>query len=277
MRHAEMYERGAEGEARTAGVLASLPPEWTTLHDVRWPGRRLANIDHVVIGPGGIFVIDSKNWSGRVEVTRDVLRQNGRSREQAVAGCADSALAVSEILGPFASSVAPVLCLVRDEPVSGWVRDVMICSTATLTRMLLTRPTVLTPTQVSEVWARLQLELRSAQAGQSTIRQARTGGHERRARPTRSRAPSARSRRKTRRGSSLVSFAASILLLIAFAAVGPKLATVVGGIVSDQVTKSGIDHQTCPTPNRAAAGRGRAHPQRSQRPTPADADRQAPC
>jgi hypothetical protein len=107
MRHAEMYERGAEGEARTAGVLASLPPEWTTLHDVRWPGRRLANIDHVVIGPGGIFVIDSKNWSGRVEVTRDVLRQNGRSREQAVAGCADSALAVSEILGPFASSAQP--------------------------------------------------------------------------------------------------------------------------------------------------------------------------
>ncbi len=276
MRHAEMYERGAEGEARTAGVLASLPPEWTTLHDLQWPGRRLANIDHVVIGPGGIFVIDSKNWSGRVELTQNVLRQNGRSREQAVAGCADSALAVSELLGPFASSVAPVLCLVRDEPVSGWVRDVMICSTVTLTQMLLTRPTVLTPAQLAEVWARLQLELRSAQTGPTTARPANTPGRAQRARPTRSRAPSASSRRKTRRGSSLVHFAASILLLLAFAAFGPKLATVVGGIVSGQVTKSVVDHQACPTPPQAHTGGSSGHSKRSQRQTAA-ADVQATC
>ena len=66
MRHAEMYERGAEGEARTAAVLAAMPPEWVAIHDVRWPGRRFANIDHIVLGPGGIFIVDSKNWSGQV-------------------------------------------------------------------------------------------------------------------------------------------------------------------------------------------------------------------
>lgn len=276
MRHAEMYERGAEGETRTAGVLASLPPEWTTLHDLRWPGRRLANIDHVVIGPGGIFVIDSKNWSGRVEVTQNVLRQNGRSREQAVAGCADSALAISELLGPFASSVAPVLCLVRDEPVSGWVRDVMICSSVTLPQMLLTRPTVLTPAELAEVWPRLQLGLRSAQTAPTATRPAITGASARRTRPTRSRTPSARSRRKTRHGSSPVHFAASILLLLAFAAFGPKVATVIGGIVSGQVTKSVVDHQACPTPTRAHAGKGTGHGKRSQRQTAASDD-QATC
>ena len=71
-----------------------LPAEWTALHDVRWPGRRFANIDHIVIGPGGIFVVDSKNWSGNLTFSGGVLRQNGRSREPAVARCADSALAV---------------------------------------------------------------------------------------------------------------------------------------------------------------------------------------
>lgn len=75
MRAAELYERGADGEAATAQALDALPKDqWTVFHDVRWPGRKLANVDHVVVGPGGVFVIDSKNWSGRVEV-RDVKGQ----------------------------------------------------------------------------------------------------------------------------------------------------------------------------------------------------------
>ena len=63
------WEAGAEGERRTAAVLAELAIEgWQLLHDVHWPGRPFANIDHIVIGPGGVLVIDSKNWSGRVDV-----------------------------------------------------------------------------------------------------------------------------------------------------------------------------------------------------------------
>src|SRR3954453_18834417 len=112
MRRAEMFERGAEGEALTASMLTALPAEWTTLHDVRWPGRRFANIAHIAIGPAGIFVVDSKNWSGDITVSGGVLRQNGRSREAAVAGCADSALAVSELAGPYGRHIVPVLCFV---------------------------------------------------------------------------------------------------------------------------------------------------------------------
>jgi hypothetical protein len=141
MRRAEMFERGAVGEERTAARLMDLPTEWTALHDVRWPGRRFANIDHIVIGPAGIFVVDSKNWSGSITVSGGVLRQNGRSREQAVAGCADSALAVSERAGPYARYFFPVLCFVRDDNLGGWARDVMICSTANVSQMLLSRPT----------------------------------------------------------------------------------------------------------------------------------------
>ena len=97
-RYAEQWEKGADGESTTAAALVSLGPEWTCWHDLQWPGRRFANIDHLAIGPAGIFVIDSKNWSGTITVKDNVLRQGGYRRETAVAGCADSALAVGELL-----------------------------------------------------------------------------------------------------------------------------------------------------------------------------------
>ena len=111
-KRAELFEQGADGEAATAEVLAALPPGWVALHDVGWPGRRLANVDHVLIGPGGVFVIDSKNWTGRITLQGGQLRQNGYSCEKAVAGAADAALAVSELISSSATWVQPVLCFV---------------------------------------------------------------------------------------------------------------------------------------------------------------------
>src|SRR3954452_18377998 len=168
MRRAEMFERGAAGEARTASMLTDLPAEWTALHDVRWPGRRFANIDHIVVGPAGIFVVDSKNWSGNITVTRDVLRQNGRPREATVAGCADSALAVSELAGPYARHIFPVLCFVREEELVGWARDVMVCSTANVSQMLLSRPAVMSVAEVAEASRGLRAGLQAAIETSST-------------------------------------------------------------------------------------------------------------
>ena len=37
------------------------------LSDRAWPGRRV-NLDHVVIAPSGVFVIDTKAYGGRVEL-----------------------------------------------------------------------------------------------------------------------------------------------------------------------------------------------------------------
>src|SRR3546814_1551775 len=141
-RAAERFERGAEGESATAAVLQPLLDQgWVVLHDVAWPGRPRANIDHVVIGHGGAFVIDSKNWSGAIAVRDQVLRQNGRSREMAVVGAAEAALAVSVAMGGLPASGA--LCFVRDAAIEGWARDVMVCSTANLVDMLLSRPPTL--------------------------------------------------------------------------------------------------------------------------------------
>jgi hypothetical protein len=42
-------------------------------HDLAVPGNTSANIDHLVIGPTGVFVIDSKQWTGNVHQGADGL------------------------------------------------------------------------------------------------------------------------------------------------------------------------------------------------------------
>jgi hypothetical protein len=163
-RYAEQWEKGADGESRTADALSQLGPEWTHWHDLKWPGRRFANIDHLAVGPGGIFVIDSKNWSGNVTVKDDVLRQNGYRRETAVAGCADSALAVGGLLPRYMDRVTPVLCFVRDDDVKGWARDVMLCSTTNLVPMLTSRPAVLGTDEIVDAVITLQVRMNSMAA-----------------------------------------------------------------------------------------------------------------
>jgi Nuclease-related domain len=62
------WRRGAAGERRTARLLDPLERQgWAVLHDLAVPGSR-ANIDHLVIGPGGVFVIDSKQYRGRLQL-----------------------------------------------------------------------------------------------------------------------------------------------------------------------------------------------------------------
>jgi hypothetical protein len=58
--------RGAAGEVATAEVLATLTPRrWTVLHDLHLPGSH-ANIDHLVIGPTGVWVVDTKTTRATV-------------------------------------------------------------------------------------------------------------------------------------------------------------------------------------------------------------------
>jgi hypothetical protein len=60
------WRQGAKGERQTAKLLAKLDREgWKILHDLAIPGSR-ANVDHLAIGSGGVWVIDSKLWSSRV-------------------------------------------------------------------------------------------------------------------------------------------------------------------------------------------------------------------
>ncbi|MFA9430723.1 nuclease-related domain-containing protein [Egicoccus sp. AB-alg2] len=70
------WRRGAEGEERVAAVLAGLGERWAVVHDLTI-GRRGANLDHLVIGPAGVFVLNTKNLTGTVTVHERSVRQNG--------------------------------------------------------------------------------------------------------------------------------------------------------------------------------------------------------
>jgi hypothetical protein len=72
---------GATGERQTASQLARLSDTWRVVHDV--PDGR-GNWDHIAIGPGGVFAIDSKWFSREARVADDVL-SSGRIRERGVA------------------------------------------------------------------------------------------------------------------------------------------------------------------------------------------------
>lgn len=68
--HIERWRTGAEGEKATAKELRKLPAGWQVVHDIDI-GR--GNVDHVAVGPPGVFVLDSKKLSGVVSVTAGVL------------------------------------------------------------------------------------------------------------------------------------------------------------------------------------------------------------
>ena len=166
LRSAELYERGAEGEQQTEAVLSRLPADqWTILTDRRWPGRRTANIDHVVVGPPGVFVIDTKNWSGRISVRDAVLRQNGYSRESTLRAAMDAACIVAYVV-PNTPEVLfqPVVCFAREEGLVGWAEGVLVCSTSNLVQMLSSRPRLLSPEQVQQLSRELDAALEPASA-----------------------------------------------------------------------------------------------------------------
>jgi hypothetical protein len=63
------WSRGSEGEVATARLLARLPRRFVVLHDRR-PRQWRGNLDHLVFGPSGVWVIDSKARRARLRVSR---------------------------------------------------------------------------------------------------------------------------------------------------------------------------------------------------------------
>lgn len=62
--------RGIAAEQATARYLAELDDNWYVMHSRLVPGTNI-DLDHVVIGPNVIAVVDSKDWSGRLWISPD--------------------------------------------------------------------------------------------------------------------------------------------------------------------------------------------------------------
>jgi hypothetical protein len=106
---ARTWQRGAAGERRTARLLDRLTRDgFVIFHDLAvpdWP----ANVDHLAIGPTGVFVIDSKQWTGTVRQGADGLAwHNHTPLDRTLETVRWEAATISRTLGTRAT---PLLCV----------------------------------------------------------------------------------------------------------------------------------------------------------------------
>jgi Nuclease-related domain len=108
--HERVWARGAAGEVAAAATLErdcdGSPVRF--LHDRRMPRTR-GNIDHIAIAPSGVWVIDTKRYTGKVEVSTPwfgspKLKINGRNKTALVGGLAKQHAAVGSSLSGEAPS-----------------------------------------------------------------------------------------------------------------------------------------------------------------------------
>ncbi len=106
---ARAWRRGARGERRTARHLNKLVRDgWTVLHDLAIPQSR-ANGDHLLIGPPGVFLIDSKAWHGIITLAVDgSALHNGHPLDQTLATVRWEAQQLATTIG---APVLPLLCV----------------------------------------------------------------------------------------------------------------------------------------------------------------------
>lgn len=144
------WARGSEGEQELANALAGVE-SIRVLHDRRVPGTR-GNIDHIVVAPGGVFVIDAKRYEGTIRV-RDVgglfkrderLYVGRRDCSRLAENMAWQVEAVERALAsvePTPPPVTPVLCFVRGEwPLlfpPDWYRGVRLEGTRSIKKLVL--------------------------------------------------------------------------------------------------------------------------------------------
>lgn len=57
------WNKGIKGENIVADCLDQLPDNYIIFNDVKFPGSR-GNLDHVVVSPYGVFIIETKNING---------------------------------------------------------------------------------------------------------------------------------------------------------------------------------------------------------------------
>jgi hypothetical protein len=71
--------KGRLGERLVTDLLRRLPDDYCLVNDVVL-GRSHGNVDHVLIGPCGVVVIETKRLAGRIRCWRDEWSVNGHAR-----------------------------------------------------------------------------------------------------------------------------------------------------------------------------------------------------
>ena len=157
--------RGNQGEQVIGALLEQLNPDgWTVLHDRRKQPGSPANLDHVLIGPAGVFVIDAKNWTGgRLRFDdRGMAVGRWRNDDELHTAKVDADIVSKHVraLVPHAQTVG-VLAFVQDMGLLGPVQhqQVLLMQREHLLPALRRLPTLLTAAEVSTLTATLDQHL----------------------------------------------------------------------------------------------------------------------
>ncbi|MEU3084095.1 nuclease-related domain-containing protein [Streptomyces albidoflavus] len=101
-RQRNSWTDGAAGEQATARLLAPLARRgYAVLHDRAIPRSR-ANLDHLVAGPFGVALVDSKNWrskKSRITLTGGLLRYGRYDQTKALQTVVWEAEQAARVLG----------------------------------------------------------------------------------------------------------------------------------------------------------------------------------
>ena len=114
VRRVESFFIGARGEERVAGIVAALPESCHVFHDFVAGGR---HVDHVIVGPAGVFSVETKNWRGKVTLEDGYVLVDGRLADRSpLQQAIREAAAVKDELAKtgWTGSVTPVLCFASD-------------------------------------------------------------------------------------------------------------------------------------------------------------------
>lgn len=151
---ANAWYSGALGEIHVGRWLRQLDPEWTVLHAVPI-GTRGSDIDHVLVGPAGVFTVNTKHHAGgKVWVSPRSLLVNGQKTDH-LRNSRYEAKRTSKAL-TLASGISvdahPLLVIVassitvRERP-----GDVTVLSSNALVRWLNRRKSTLDPAELRQI------------------------------------------------------------------------------------------------------------------------------
>ncbi|MGZ4241288.1 MAG: nuclease-related domain-containing protein [Actinomycetota bacterium] len=147
----------ADARLATALALANLEDAgFHAFHDRRSTGVR-TNVDHVVVGPSGLFVIESKGYSGQLQIRGGDVFVGGRLRTRAVDEAGRAADAVRRALGmDLERTRAPItslICMHRAQLPWGTValNGVRVVSANEMLHLMRKAPLVLHPDEVDRI------------------------------------------------------------------------------------------------------------------------------
>jgi hypothetical protein len=146
---------GAEGEEEVARHLGRLSEGWRVLHSVPI-GEMGSDIDHVVIGPPGVFTLNTKNHiRGNVWVTETVFMVNGQKREY-FRNSRYEAKRASSLLSAacgFDVPVEPIIVVMAARlTVKSQPTDVHVVGRKAIRKWLMQRRSILTPERVEQIY-----------------------------------------------------------------------------------------------------------------------------